>query len=67
MLEMRDRILEIETQFSSEEKALLANADRQLVAKAPEFDREISRFINLPGRRNEQAIPRSVGGGIWMS
>lgn len=56
MLQIRDRLTEIETQLTEEEKFLLTKADRQLVENANSFYRELSRFINLTERRNEQCI-----------
>jgi len=56
MLQIRDRLTEIESQLTEEEKILLTKADRQLVENANSFYQELSRFINLTERRNEQCI-----------
>lgn len=56
MLEIRDRLTEIESQLSDEEKTLLAKADSQLVEKAYDFYQELSRFVNLTEKRKAQLI-----------
>lgn len=56
MLEIRDRLREIESQLSDEEKTLLAKADSQLVEKANDFYQELSRFVNLTEKRKAQLI-----------
>ncbi|MBD1935972.1 hypothetical protein [Microcoleus sp. FACHB-68] len=57
MLQMRDRVTEIESQLTHEEKTFLSKADRQLVEKAKDFYQELSRFVNLTERRKAQVIP----------
>jgi hypothetical protein len=56
MLQMRDRVAEIESLLTDEEKRLLANADRKLIANATQFYQELSRFINLAERRQNEKI-----------
>lgn len=56
MLQVRDRINEIESQLTTDEKTLLAKADRQLIEKAKDFFQELSRVVNLAERRENQAI-----------
>jgi hypothetical protein len=57
MLEIRDRLTEIESQLTEEEKILLTKADRQLVENASAFYQELSRFVNLTEKRKAQFIP----------
>lgn len=56
MLQIRDRIAEIESDLSAAEKTLLAVADRQLVEKVNDFYRELSHFINLNEIKKDRAI-----------
>lgn len=56
MLQVRDRIKEIESQLTTDEKTLLAKADRQLIEKAKDFFQELSHFVNLAEIREHQAI-----------
>lgn len=56
LLQIRDRLTEIEPQLTEEEKILLIKADRQLVENANSFYRELSRFINLTEKRKAQCI-----------
>ncbi len=56
MLQMRDRLTEIEPQLTEEEKILLTKADRQLVENANIVYQELSRFINLTEKRKAQFI-----------
>jgi hypothetical protein len=56
MLQIRDRLTEIEPQLTEEEKILLTKADRQLVENANSFYQELSRFINLTESRKAQCI-----------
>ncbi|NER34642.1 MAG: hypothetical protein F6J93_11550 [Oscillatoria sp. SIO1A7] len=57
MMQMRDRLFEVESGLTAEEKQILAVADRQLIARAPEFYRELLRFVDLRARRQSQEIP----------
>lgn len=57
MLQIRDRLAEIESQLTDEEKTLLTKADRQLVENANDFYQELSHFVNLIERRKAQIIP----------
>ena len=56
MLQIRDRLTEIESQLTEEEKILLTKADCQLVENASSFYQELSRFINLTENRKAQCI-----------
>lgn len=56
MLQIRDRLAEIESDLSETEKTLLAEADRQLVEKVNDFYRELSHFVNLNEIRKERSI-----------
>ncbi len=57
MLQIRDRLAEIESDLSEAEKTLLTKADRQLIEKVNDFYQELSRFVNLAEMRKAQAIP----------
>ncbi|MFB2837188.1 hypothetical protein [Floridanema evergladense] len=57
ILQIRDRLAEIESQLTDEEKALLTKADRQLVENAKDFYQELSHFVNLIERRKAEIIP----------
>lgn len=57
MLQIRDRLAEIESQLTDEEKTLLTKADRQLVNNAKDFYHELSHFVNLIERRKAEIIP----------
>ena len=57
MMQMRDRLFEVESELSAEEKRILALADRQLILRAAEFYRELLRFVDLGTRRQSQNIP----------
>ncbi|MFB2876170.1 hypothetical protein [Floridanema aerugineum] len=56
MLQIRDRLAEIESQLTDEEKTLLTKADRQLVDNANAFYQELSHFVNLIERRKAEII-----------
>jgi hypothetical protein len=64
MLRLRDRLLELETDLSTEEKELLATADRRLIQQALQVHLELSQFINLATQRQTQEISAEDGGGI---
>jgi hypothetical protein len=57
MMQMRDRLFEVESELTAEEKQILALADRQLIQRAPEFYRELLHFVDLGARRQSQQIP----------
>lgn len=58
MLRTRSQLAEVETTLSPEEHAALAEADRQLAARAAEFAAELSRFVDLvEERRRRQPRP----------
>ena len=57
MMQMRDSLFEVESGLTAEEKQILAVADRQLIARAPEFYRELLQFVDLGTRRQSQQIP----------
>jgi hypothetical protein len=56
MLQLRDKLFEIETTLSAAEKEALAAADRRLVERSGEFYAELARFINFEQRRQTQRI-----------
>lgn len=56
MLQLRDKILEIESTLTVADKSAVASADRHLIEQANEFYRELSRFINFEERRKSQQI-----------
>uniref|UniRef100_A0A7C3ZMF9 Uncharacterized protein n=1 Tax=Planktothricoides sp. SpSt-374 TaxID=2282167 RepID=A0A7C3ZMF9_9CYAN len=49
--------MEVESELTSEEKQILALADRQLIERAAEFYRELLHFFDLGARRQSQKIP----------
>ena len=65
MLQIRDRLAELESTLTSDEQNALAEADRILVARASAFHQELLRFLDLAAYRREHGIPPRAGGGIW--
>ena len=57
MLNIRDKLFELEATLSGPEMEALATADRRLIERAREFYTELSRFINFEQRRQAQQIP----------
>jgi hypothetical protein len=57
VLQIRDRLAETEAGFASEERAILAEADRKLMMNTMKIHQELSQFIDLPRYRIEQEIP----------
>ena len=57
MLQIRDRLAELESTLTSEEQQSLAEADRLLVERATAFYQELLRFLDLPTYRREHSIP----------
>ena len=57
MLQIRDRLAELESTLTSEEQAALAEADRILIARATAFHQELLRFLDLATYRREHGIP----------
>jgi hypothetical protein len=57
MLQIRDKLFEIEAALPEAEKTILADADRRLVERAAEFYAELSQFIDFEQRRQTQKIP----------
>lgn len=57
MLQICDRLAEIDSDLSAAEKTLLIKGDRQLIKNVNHFDRELSRFVNLSDIRKAEAIP----------
>ncbi|MEG4318999.1 MULTISPECIES: hypothetical protein [unclassified Microcoleus] len=57
MLQIRDRLAEIESDLSEAEKTLLIKGDRQLIENVNDFYRELSCFVNLADIRKAEAIP----------
>jgi hypothetical protein len=56
LLEIRDQIATLEAEFSSEERKILIESDKKLIANASVFYQEISRFINLSEHRRKNNI-----------
>ena len=59
MLQAREQLAALQHTFSSEEKKLLDEADRLLIAQADEFATELARFTNLVEARRTNRIPPS--------
>jgi hypothetical protein len=57
MLQIRDKLFELEATLSDGEKEALNKADRRLVERVAEFHKGLSRFINFEQRRQAQQIP----------
>jgi hypothetical protein len=57
MLQIRDRLAELESTLTSEEQKALAEADRVLVDRTSAFYQELLRFLNLAAYRREHGIP----------
>jgi hypothetical protein len=57
MLQIRDRLVELEPALTSEEQEALAEADRVLVERAAAFYQELLRFLELAAYRREHNIP----------
>jgi hypothetical protein len=57
MLQIRDRLAELEPTLTSEEQEALAEADRVLVERAAAFYQELLRFLDLAAYRRERSIP----------
>ena len=56
MLQIRDRLAELEPTLTSEEQEALAEADRVLVERATAFCQELLRFLDLAAYRREHGI-----------
>jgi hypothetical protein len=57
MLQIRDRLAELESTLTSEEQNALIEADRVLVARAHACHQELLRFLDLAAYRREHGIP----------
>jgi hypothetical protein len=57
MLQIRDRLAELESTLTSEEQNALAGADRVLLERASAFRQELLRFLDLAAYRREHGIP----------
>jgi hypothetical protein len=57
MLQIRDRLAEVESTLTAEEQRVLAEADRILVERATAFYRELRRFLDLATYRREHGVP----------
>jgi hypothetical protein len=57
MLQIRDRLAELEPTLISEEQEALAEADRVLVEGATAFYQELLRFLDLAAYRREHGVP----------
>ena len=65
MLQIRDRLAELESTLTSEEQNALAEADRVLVERSSAFFRNFSgSWTLLHTAANTVSHPRA-GGGIW--
>jgi hypothetical protein len=56
MLQIRDRLAELESTLTPEEQSALAEADRVLVERASAFHQELLRFLDLAAYRREHGI-----------
>jgi hypothetical protein len=56
ILQIRDRLAELETDLTIEEGVILAKADRKLMMNTSEIYQELSQFIDLPQYRLEQGV-----------
>jgi len=56
MLQIRDRLAELEPTLTSEEQEALAEADRVLVELSAAFYQELLRFLDLAVYRREHSI-----------
>ena len=59
MLQIRDKLAKIEEGLADEEREALAQADRRLLERADAVYAELSRFVDLAERRQQQQIPAS--------
>lgn len=57
MLQIRDRLAELEPTLTSEEQEALVEADRLLVEQATAFYQELLRFFDFAAYRREHSIP----------
>ena len=57
MLQIRDRLAELEPALTSEDQEALEEADRLLVDRAAAFYQELLRFLDLASYRLEHSIP----------
>ena len=57
MLQIRDRLAELEPMLTSEEQEALAEADRVLIDRSAAFYQELLRFLDLAAYRREHSIP----------
>ena len=57
MLQIRDRLAELEPTLTSKEQEALAEADRVLVEQAAAFYQELLRFLDLAIYRRDHGIP----------
>jgi hypothetical protein len=57
MLQIRDRLAELEPTLTAEEQEALVGADRVLVERAVAFHQELLRFLDLAEYRREHGIP----------
>jgi hypothetical protein len=56
-LQVRDRLLQLESTLSNEEKELLTQADRRLIQHTPQVLQELSQFVDLAAQRRVKEIP----------
>jgi hypothetical protein len=57
MLQIRDRLADLEPTLTSEEQKALGEADRVLVERVTAFYQALLRFLDLAAYRREHGIP----------
>jgi hypothetical protein len=57
MLQIRDKLFDVEGTLSAGEKEALIAADRRLIEQANQFYGEFAQFIDFEQRRRTQQIP----------
>jgi hypothetical protein len=57
MLQIRDRLAELEPTLTAGEQEALVSADRVLIERASAFHQELLRFLDLAAYRREHGIP----------
>jgi hypothetical protein len=56
MLQIRDRLADLESTLTAEEQEALAETDRVLIERATAFYQELRRFLDLATYRREHGI-----------
>ncbi|MCB0153235.1 MAG: hypothetical protein KDF65_00465 [Anaerolineae bacterium] len=57
MLQIRDKLFDLEPTLSTEERESLLEADRRLAVQAASFHAELSKFIDFEARRRTEQPP----------